>query len=150
MNSIENRHIGNNIRILLIKIKGEIRNFDNTTIWQQLLEMMRANIMTAAGYYANKSPLQIKHYAEDLEVFIQGFWHICNFASPKSSKPILFEVFTNNVDKSNTLKMIWTCASSTEGKLRKAANQIIPAAVKILIKGFIKNKDQGLIFAISH
>lgn len=102
--------------------------------------------MAAAGHYGNKSPLLIKHYAEDL-----GFTYICasdketfdkvymQFLTPEmNSKPILFEVFTNNVDESNALKMIRTCVSSAEGKLRKVASQIVPSAAKNLIKGFIK------------
>ena len=145
MNSIGNRHIGNNIRILLI-------NNGKGTEFRQYNHMAAAFgddadlYMAAAGHYGNKSPLLIKHYAEDL-----GFTYICasdketfdkvymQFLTPgMNSKPILFEVFTNNVDESNALKMIRTCVSSAEGKLRKVASQIVPSAAKNLIKGFIK------------
>lgn len=145
MNSVGNRHVGKNIRILLI-------NNGKGTEFRQYNHMAAAfgddadRYMAAAGHYGNKSPLLIKHYAEDL-----GFTYLSasdkesfekvylQFLTPEiTSKPILFEVFTNNVDESNALKMIRTCTSSTEGKLRKAANQIVPSAAKDLLKSLIK------------
>lgn len=145
MNSVGNRHVGKNIRILLI-------NNGKGTEFRQYNHMASAfgddadRYMAAAGHYGNKSPLLVKHYAEDL-----GFTYICasdkesfekvylQFLTPEiSSKPILFEVFTNNVDESNALKMIRTCVSSTEGKLRKAVNQIVPSSAKKIIKSIVK------------
>lgn len=145
MNSVGNRHVGKNIRILLI-------NNGKGTEFRQYNHMASAfgddadRYMAAAGHYGNKSPLLVKHYAEDL-----GFTYICasdkesfekgylQFLTPEiSSKPILFEVFTNNVDESNALKMIRTCVSSTEGKLRKAVNQIVPPSAKKIIKSIVK------------
>mgnify|MGYP000162826346 CR=1 FL=1 len=145
MNSVGNRHVGKNIRILLI-------NNGKGTEFRQYNHMASAfgddadRYMAAAGHYGNKSPLLVKHYAEDL-----GFTYICasdkesfekvylQFLTPEiSSKPILFEVFTNNVDESNALKMIRTCVSSTEGKLRKAVDQIVPPSAKKIIKSIVK------------
>ena len=145
MNSVGNRHVGKNIRILLI-------NNGKGTEFRQYNHMASAfgddadRYMAAAGHYGNKSPLLVKHYAEDL-----GFTYICasdkesfekvylQFLTPEiSSKPILFEVFTNNVDESNALKMIRTCVSSTEGKLRKAVDQIVPSSAKKIIKSIVK------------
>lgn len=112
INSIANRHRGNNIRILLINNgKGtEFRNYHH--LGAQFGEDADEYI-AAAGHYGNKSKVLIKHYSEDL-----GFKYLsasnkteflekCNeFTNPNFSQAILFEVFTESTDESNALYII--------------------------------------------
>lgn len=149
MNALGNRHIGNNIRIMLINNgKGtEFRNYNNPayifgddTDW----------FIAAGGHYGNKSPHLVKHYAEDLgfeylsandkDSFIKNLKH---FVSPQPlGKPVLFEVFTDSSDESDALKIISNILTETSSVLK---NNIVSTAKNILgeksintIKKFIK------------
>ena len=65
MNSIGNRHVGANFRLLLVNNgKGtEFRNFNHPgAAFGEDADWFIA----AAGHYGNKSPALVKHYAEDL------------------------------------------------------------------------------------
>lgn len=113
MNVIGNRHVGNNVRILLINNgKGnEFRNYGHPCFF---LGDEADKYIAAAGHYGNMSNLLVKNYAENLgydylkaankEEFISGIEH---FLSPHiGDRPILFEVFTETDDESNALETI--------------------------------------------
>lgn len=113
LNSVANRHVGNNIRILLINngLGTEFRNYSHFAA--QFGE--DANMyMAAAGHYGQKSPVLVKHYAEDLgfeyitadskESFIEVMPKFFN--SEIEDKPVLFEVFTTPENESDALKVI--------------------------------------------
>ena len=113
MNVIGNRHVGNNVRILLINNgKGnEFRNYGHPCFF---LGDEADKYIAAAGHYGNMSNLLVKNYAENLgydylkaankEEFISGIEH---FLSPHiEDRPILFEVFTETDDESNALETI--------------------------------------------
>lgn len=125
MNSLGNHHIGRNIRIMLINNgRGtEFRNYNH--LGARFGEDADAYI-AAAGHYGNKSPLLIKHYAEDL-----GFKYLC--ASNKEEylknmdefldsrivdKPVLFEVFTDSKDESEALETIRNIKKSPKGMVK--------------------------------
>ena len=113
MNSLGNRHLGNNIRILLINngIGTEFKNYDHPgSKWGTLADLYIA----AGGHFGNKSKDLVKHYGEDL-----GFKYISatckdefklaakEFLSTEViDKPILFEVFTDSESESNALRAI--------------------------------------------
>ena len=111
MNSLGNKHIRNNIRILLINTgKGtEFRLYHHKC---NKFGNEAEKYMAAAGHWGNKSPLLVKHYAEDL-----GFQYYSTttkeeyleikdkFLSPEiTDKPMLVEVFTNSDDESDAIK----------------------------------------------
>lgn len=115
MNVVGNRHVGNNIRILLINNgKGaEFRLFSHpcSTFGEEA-----EPYMAAAGHYGNKSLKLVRHYAEDL-----GYKYITASSKKefiKASKvwlnpdnmeqPIIFEVFTDSQDESDSLEMMTT------------------------------------------
>lgn len=100
MNSIGNRHIQNNIRIMLMNNgRGiEFRKLDHPA---SKLGERADDFVAAAGHYGKSSEALVKHYAEDLgfmylkasgkEEFIDNM-HI--FVSENIiEKPIVFEVF---------------------------------------------------------
>lgn len=113
MNSIGNRHIGNNVRLLIINNgKGtEFRNYNHNAA---KFGNDTDKYIAAAGHFGNKSSVLLKHYAEDLgfkycsastkEEFLSN---IEFFVSDKHyDEPILFEVFTSSENESNALKLV--------------------------------------------
>ena len=121
MNALGNRHIGNNVRIMLINnAKGsEFKLYSHPA---SLLGAEADEYIAAARHYGNKSPLLVKHYAEDLgfnyltasskeefETTMQDF-----ISSELSDKPIVFEVFTDSEDENNALKLLNRIEKSKE------------------------------------
>lgn len=111
MNSLGNRHVGKNIRILLINNgKGtEFRNFSHpASMWGDEADAFIA----AGGHYGNKSHDLVSHYARDL-----GFEYLSasckdefakvsdRFLEPGLSRPVVLEVFTGSKDESDALEM---------------------------------------------
>jgi len=111
MNALGNRHIGNNIRILLVNngCGTEFRNYNNPGA---AFGEDANYYIAAAGHYGNRSQVLVKHYAEDL-----GFEYMCAhskqefisvkdaFLSPeKQERSIILEAFTRSEDESNALK----------------------------------------------
>lgn len=132
LNSLGNRHVGKNIRILLVN-NGIGIEFKNFTHIASKFGQDTNELIAAAGHYGNKSPQLIKHYAEDL-----GFEYICasskeeylkvcdKFLSPKiTDRPIVFEVFTNEEDESNALKLVHYIEQSVGGEAKRMAKQVL-------------------------
>ncbi|MBR1376803.1 MAG: 2-succinyl-5-enolpyruvyl-6-hydroxy-3-cyclohexene-1-carboxylate synthase [Bacilli bacterium] len=132
MNVLGNRHVGNNVRIILINNgKGtEFRNYNHLGAGFG----DDADVLIAAGgHYGNKSNKLVKHYAEDLgyeyyaastkEEYMAVLDKIIN---PKlSDKSIIVEVFTNNVDESNSLKVIDNLETDSRGAIKQAAKKVL-------------------------
>lgn len=117
MNSLGNRHIGSNVRILLVN-DGRGAEFchymfpkypENTNLF-----------VAGAGHYGNQSEELVKHYSQDLgfeyyqaktkEEFMNKYQ---SFLSPnKSSKPILFEIITSTQNQSDS----WRLINNIEGR----------------------------------
>ncbi len=132
MNSIGNRHVGKNVRILLVNNgKGtEFRNYKHpAAAFGDEADLY----MAAAGHFGNKSHQLVKHYAEDLgyeylsadnkEDFLKVLPRFVT--SDVVDKPILLEVFTNNEEESRALFMIKNLAFSVKGLLRDIAKKIL-------------------------
>lgn len=142
MNVLGNRHVGKNIRIMLINNgKGtEFRNYDH--VGAQLGEDADAFI-AAAGHYGNQSSELVKHYAQDL-----GYEYLSastkeeymkiieRFTTPEMlDKPLLVEVFTNNKDESDALKMINSIKVDSSIVRKQRIKDIIgPKGVEIIRK----------------
>ncbi len=142
MNVLGNRHIGSNIRILLVNNgKGtEFRNYDHIG---NMFQKEADEFISAARHYGNKSPVLIKHYAEDL-----GFEYLT--ASDKESfndameifvnpsmgrKPVLFEIFTDSEEESMALLLIRTLLKNDNEKNDKIlSSSILKKGKKILSK----------------
>lgn len=139
MNALGNRHIGKNIRILLINngIGTEFKNY-----WHPgaIFGTHTNDFIAAGGHYGNKSRNLVRHYAEDL-----GFEYISaenkkEFAavygkfidSATGDKPIIFEVFTTPNEESEALKLI---RNILKGDFKHRAKAVIkrnisPATIK--------------------
>lgn len=136
MNVIGNRHVGNNVRILLINNgKGnEFRNYGHPCFF---LGDEADKYIAAAGHYGNMSNLLVKNYAENLgydylkaankEEFISVIEH---FLSPHiGDRPILFEVFTETDDESNALETILNIVidqkALIKSNIKKAVTKVV-------------------------
>lgn len=136
MNVIGNRHVGNNVRILLINNgKGnEFRNYGHPCFF---LGDEADKYIAAAGHYGNMSNLLVKNYGESLgydylkaankEEFISVIEH---FLSPHiGDRPILFEVFTETDDESNALETILNIVIDQKAQIKTNIKKAVKKVV---------------------
>ncbi len=113
LNVMGNRHVGNNVRILLINNgKGnEFRNYNHPCYF---LGEEADKYVAAAGHYGNMSRKLVKDYTTNLgyEYFTAGNKSEFNvvidrFLTPEiTDKPMILEVFTQTEDESKALEQI--------------------------------------------
>lgn len=132
MNALGNRHLGKNIRLMIINngVGTEFKNYNHrAALWGE-----DANeYMAAAGHFGNKSKELIKNYAENLG---------CKYISASSKdeylavvdewlnpeigdKSIVFEVFTSDSDESNALRKMNTIEVSVKGSAKKIVRKLL-------------------------
>lgn len=115
MNVCGNRHVGNNVRILLVN-NGKGNEFRNYGHYCSIFGEEGDKYIAAAGHYGNKSSQLIRHYAEDLgydyyfattkEEFLANMKHLVN---PQiGERPIIFEVFTDTEGESEAIRIMRT------------------------------------------
>lgn len=146
MNVVGNRHVGNNVRIMLINNgKGnEFRNYNHPC---HFLGDEADEYVAAAGHYGNKSNTLVKDYAENLGYKYltasnkDEFNHSVKefFSTNPCDKPILFEVFTETDDESNALEMVLNTIVDPKAvikqKVKKIVKEVLPdSAVKVIKK----------------
>lgn len=132
MNSLGNRHIKNNIRLLVVNNgKGaEFRIYSHTAA---AFKEEADKYMAAAGHYGNKSKTLIKHYVEDL-----GFEYLTastkdefceamkRFTTPVlTERSMVFEVFTDSKDESDGIYAMNHIVSNLSGKTKDKAKEFI-------------------------
>lgn len=140
MNSLGNRHFGNNVRLLVVNNgRGqEFRNYGNRASW---FGEETDKYIAAAGHYGNQSKQLIKNYVENL-----GFKYLT--ADNKSSfescveefvslqrgdAPIVFEVMTSTEDETEAHKILSTLEKSiTEKTKQKVMNVLGDKGVQVL------------------
>lgn len=146
LNSLGNRHVGSNLRILLVNNGGggEFKLYSH--IGAQFGEQTD-DFIAASGHYGNKSPDLAKHYAEAL-----GFRYLCandkqdfqraadEFVDPKGgAKPILFECFTDFANDSSALESLERLDDTVAAAFaaRRFVGQVLPPSVKNAIKSIL-------------
>lgn len=113
MNVLGNRHVSNNFRLLVVN-NGKGTEFTNYFHMAAMFGEETNKFIAADGHYGKKSPLLLKHYAEDL-----GFKYLSasnkeelmqcidDFVTPNMiDKPILFEIFTDSKDESDAARIL--------------------------------------------
>ena len=132
MNVLGNRHVGNNVRIMLINnAKGtEFKLYSHPA---SLLGNEADEFIAAGRHYGNKSPLLVKHYAEDLgfeylaasnKDEFERVMHI--FINPShSKKPMVFEVFTDSEDENKALMLLNKMKKSKDYQRKEKIMNII-------------------------
>jgi len=106
MNALGNRHVGNNIRILLVN-NGRGVIFRKPSNLGYLFQEEADKYMAAAGHYGNMSPVLVKNYVESL-----GFEYISALSKEEFKEkaplflteeqkpcPMVFEVFVKTEDE---------------------------------------------------
>lgn len=135
MNSLGNRHIGNNVRILIVN-NGRGTEFRNFYHVGSTFGDDADPYIAAAGHFGNQSKSLVKNYAQDLgyeylsasnkDEFIKVYMR---FLSPEiTDRPMVFEIFTDSKDESDTLKSIWNIETTKSGTLK---NTIKKAAIRL-------------------
>lgn len=146
LNVLGNRHIKNNVRILVVN-NGVGAEFRIYTHYCYKFGAEAEKYIAAGGHNGNRSPLLIKHFSEDL-----GFQYLSAtnkdeymkalpiFVNPQlSDKPILFEIFTTPENESNALKMIRTLNSDIVNDLQNSIKDGIKSALGKGGISFVKN-----------
>ena len=144
MNSLGNRHVGKNIRLMLIN-NGVGTEFKNYSHPAYRFGQDADKYMAAAGHYGNKSPLLVKHYAEDL-----GFEYLTasnkqefdalyeRFISAEiTDRPILFEVFTESGNESDALRIISNVYQDTTKRAANIVREILGESAVQMVKKII-------------
>lgn len=146
MNVIGNRHVGNNVRILLINNgKGnEFRNYNHPCCF---LGEEADKFVDAAGHFGNQSKELVKHYATDLGYEYMSasnkneFLVVMNrFIMPTiTDRPMLLEVFTETEEESKALEMILNIEkdASLKGNVKRIAKEVLGDKGVKIIKGLM-------------
>lgn len=143
LNSLGLRHLGNNIRILLVNNgKGtEFRNYNHPAAY---FGEEADEFMAAARHNGNKHPELVKHFAQDLGIdyltasskdeYLSVIEH---FLIPEITKtPMLLEIFTSNEDESDAIKIVSTLKEDPK-TLRQTVREIIPDIMIDVVKKII-------------
>ncbi|WP_421241855.1 thiamine pyrophosphate-binding protein [Aeromonas enteropelogenes] len=142
MNAIGNRHVGNNVRILMVN-NGKGTEFRQYNHHASYFGDAADEFVAAAGHYGNKSPTLVKHYAENLGFeylsaknkteFEQVYQRFIN-AKP-TNKPMVFEVFTDSQDESDALAMMHRLEQSQSSKAKQITKKLLgKRGIRILKK----------------
>lgn len=149
MNVMGNRHVGNNVRLLLIN-NGKGNEFRNYRHPCYFLGEEADEYVAAAGHYGNKSNRLVKDYATDL-----GYEYltasnkdefnavIARFLTPeRTNKPMLLEVFTETECESKALEQILNTIIDPNLKLKsgikKVAKEVLGDSGITIIKKIMK------------
>lgn len=147
MNVIGNRHVGKNVRVLIIN-NGRGTEFRNYSHPCYFLGDDADQFVAAAGHYGNQSFALVKHYATDLGYEYlsaqnkeQFYKNVDRFLNPViTEKPMLFEVYTNSVDESEALRMLMNIDASGVGVSKVIKEKII----SVIKKNIDSRKIEGL------
>jgi 2-succinyl-5-enolpyruvyl-6-hydroxy-3-cyclohexene-1-carboxylate synthase len=142
LNSIGNRHLGGNVRILLINNGGGLEFKLPGNVGAQF-GGQTGDYIAAARHYGNKSPTLLKHMSQDLGFTYMSarnkdeFRHaVQEFTTARAKeKPILFECFTEVSDEVNALEAVLTLDRSI---VVSVASRLLPQGVKSAIKRVLR------------
>lgn len=145
MNSIGNRYLKNNLRILVIN-NGHGQEFRTYGHRAAQFGEDTDKYIAAAGHYGNKSKNLIKHYAEDLGFKYltadskDSFDAVYNYflANEDVGSPILFEVFTDNENETEATKIITGLNGEPVTGAKQIAKQILGDKGVKTLKSFLK------------
>lgn len=144
LNILGNRHIGNNLRILVINngIGTEFKNYIHAAAD---LGDDTDRFIAAAGHNGNKSRNLLKHFTEDL-----GFLYLSAenkeeylknlpmFICEDNDKSVIFEVFTNHENENQALYIMRNQKHDDRIKAKKIVHSILGEKGTAIVKKMIK------------
>ena len=132
MNVLGNRHIGSNLRLIVIN-NGHGQEFEMDNHAAAVLGDEVNRYVAAAGHFGRKSKDLVKHYAQDL-----GFKYMsaetkeefdsqyqCFVSTENVDLPIIFEVFTTNPDENKALLLSRSIEITNEFNLTSQVKKIV-------------------------
>lgn len=144
MNALGNRHLGKNIRIMLVNngLGEEFKTFFNHCYqWGEETN----KFVAAEGHFGKKSPVLVRHYAEDL-----GFEYLSasnkeefektykRFVEPEvTDKPIFFEIFTTDENENEALQKIMCIHEDSVGVAKSVAKKVLGDKGTKFVKGLL-------------
>lgn len=139
MNVLGNRHVGNNLRILLINngIGTEFKNYDHpASQWKNKADYYIA----AGGHFGNKSHTVVKSYAASLGYKYMSASNKEEFLKEEDEflttdvqdKPIIFEVFTNSDEESSAIHLMRNIVKDDRSLTKKIHDKASRLAHKII------------------
>lgn len=147
VNSLGNRNIGNNLRILVIN-NGRGVEFHTYGHSASKFGEDTDNYIAAAWHNGNQSHTLVKSIASSLGfVYLSasdknGFNEICkDFISPTFEKSIIFEVFTQKVDDADVLRLMRTIngkSNEVNGYLKQIVKHVIGDSGLRTLKKIVK------------
>lgn len=145
MNTLGNRHLGNNLRILLVN-NGRGTEFMQYNHPGDQFGRDADLFLAAGGHFGNKSPELVKNYAENLGFDYLSAFNKEEFDSKYESfvsaeitqRPILFEVFTDSDDESKALEMILNIEATLSSKAKLIARQVLGDGAVNKLKKFLR------------
>lgn len=145
LNSLGNRHLPNNLRILLVN-NGRGTEFTNYNHPAYAFGEDADKYMAAAGHYGNKSTELVKHYVQDL-----GFKYMSASSktevmalakefttSDKIDYPILMEIFTDSKLETEALHIIRNLRVDGKNMLENKVRNIIGKSGVETVKKILK------------
>ena len=132
LNVLGNRHVGRNIRIMLIN-NGRGTEFHNSDHPASKFGADGDKFMAAAGHFGNKSTELVKHYAQDLGFEYlsasnkEEYLAVCDsfFAPEFKERPVILEVFTDSDDESDAIHMLRTALTDNTGSIKQLAREVL-------------------------
>ena len=136
MNALGNRHIGNNVRILLVNngVGTEFKLYQHPA---SKLGSEANRYIAAGGHYGHKSPELVRHYAEALGFEYHAVSSKQSFeevlprlvTTESLSCPILVEVFTEEEKENEALWMINNIVKSKASKGKEIVKKVLGESV---------------------
>lgn len=130
LNVIGNRHVGNNVRILLVN-NGKGNEFRNYSHPCYFLGEETDLYVAAAGHYGNMSQKLVRDFSTNLgyEYWVASDKNefkavVDRFLTPEvTEKPMILEVFTQTEDESKALELILNIISDSKLALKNTIKQ---------------------------
>ena len=144
LNSLGNRHLGRNLRILLVN-NGHGTEFGINKLSAQFNEGIDKYI-SARGHYGNQSPEVMKQFSQSLGFEYMSasnkdeFEKICErfLVSELTDRPMLFEVFTSGTDEAEAIEQMRGLGENLSGKLKQFAKGALSNASVDALKSRLK------------
>ena len=147
LNALGNRHIGKNVRILLIN-NGCGAEFKLSSHYGSQFGAQTDDYIAAGHHFGDKSPDLVKHFATDL-----GFKYlvahnkaeftdnISTFINPNNDRPIVFECFTNSDAESEALEQLSAINPyvSPKAAIKSIAKSILPRSTVEKAKSILRS-----------